>query len=196
MSKASIGAKVGTLIVGAIKGKKSAAATATAYAKTKASKVAVKAIPKTKFAEPSKASVKVKSAAKQIGNPVNQEKSIESMISSVSRGGLKTGGTLGKKRDHRVANSKQLKREPNSQKFLDEIAAMKKTKTVKINQNSMQAVVKTNRDARALKAANKPVSKNNRNRFGDGEMSAYLKSAKPARANRTRLGNTANKKGK
>jgi hypothetical protein len=43
-------------------------------------------------------------------------------------------------------------------------------------------------NARALKAANKPVSKNNRNRFGDGEMSAYLKSAKPARANRTRAG--------
>jgi len=48
-------------------------------------------------------------------------------------------------------------------------------------------------NAHGLKAANKPVSKNNRNRFGDGEMSAYLKSAKPARANRTRLGNTAKK---
>ena len=59
MSKASVGAKVGTLIVGAIKGKKSAAATAAAYAKAKASKAAVKAIPKTKLAEPSKASVKV-----------------------------------------------------------------------------------------------------------------------------------------
>jgi len=81
-------------------------------------------------------SVKLKPAAKPVGNPVNQEKSIESMISSVSRGGLKTGGTLGKGRDYRVANSKQLKWEPNSQKTLDEIAAMKKTKTVKINSQS------------------------------------------------------------
>jgi hypothetical protein len=55
-----------------------------------------------------------------------------------------------------------------------------------------KATVKGN--ARGLKAANKPVSKNNRNRFGDGEMSSYLKSAKPARANRTRLGNTTKKK--
>jgi len=67
MSKASIGAKVGTLIVGAIKGKKSAAATATAYAKTKASKAAVKSIPKTKLAEPSKASVKVKPGRRATG---------------------------------------------------------------------------------------------------------------------------------
>lgn len=51
-------------------------------------------------------------------------------------------------------------------------------------------ILKAN-NARALKAANKPVSKSNRNRFGDGEMSAYLKSAKPARANRTRSGNKA-----
>jgi len=46
---------------------------------------------------------------------------------------------------------------------------------------------------RGLKAANKPVSKNNRNRFGDGEMSAYLKSIKPARPNRTRGGNLRGK---
>ena len=52
---------------------------------------------------------------------------------------------------------------------------------------------KTVNNTRGLKAANKPVSKNNRNRFGDGEMPAYLKSEKPARANRTRLGNTAKK---
>lgn len=46
-----------------------------------------------------------------------------------------------------------------------------------------------NTSKRGLKAANKPVSKNNRNRLGDGEMSAYLKSIKPARPNRTRGGN-------
>jgi hypothetical protein len=85
-----------------------------------------------------KKNVKVKPAAKPVGNPVNQEKSIESMISSVSRGGLKTGGTLGKGRDHRVANSKKLNWEPNQQKILDEMAAMKKTKTVKVNSNPVK----------------------------------------------------------
>ena len=164
-----------------------------------------------KLMEP-KSNVTVKPARKPVGNPVNQEKSIESMISSVSRGGLKTGGTLGKGRDHRVAKSKQLKWEPNSRKVLDEIAAMKKTKTVKINTNSTkpkgvfgplkkklaEADTPANRakavnNTRGLKAANKPVSKNNRNRFGDGEMPSYLKSIPPLRANRTRLGNTAKK---
>ena len=41
---------------------------------------------------------------------------------------------------------------------------------------------------RGLKAANKPVSKNNRNRFGDGEMPNYLKNTPPARPNRVRGG--------
>ena len=50
-------------------------------------------------------------------------------------------------------------------------------------------------NARGLKAANKPVSKNNRNRFGDGEMSSYLKSTKPARTNRTRAEGKSSPKG-
>ena len=192
-----------------------AAAVAARLAAKKLAQEAAKKVAKAttaKTTQIAKNSVKVKPARKPVGNPVNQEKSIESMISSASRGGLKTGGTLGKGRDHRVANSKQLKWEPNSRKVLDEIAAMKKTKTVKINKNSTkpkgvfgplkkklaEADTPANRakavnNTRGLKAANKPVSKNNRNRFGDGEMPAYLKSEKPARANRTRLGNTAKK---
>jgi hypothetical protein len=115
-----------------------AAIAARLAAKKVAQEVAKKAAKVTaaKTAQIAKNSVKVKPAAKPVGNPVNQEKSIESMISSASRGGLKTGGTLGKGRDHRVANSKQLKWEPNSRKMLDEISAMKKTKTVKINSAS------------------------------------------------------------
>jgi hypothetical protein len=112
-----------------------AGAAAAVASRLAAKKLAQEAAKKTaaRTAQIAKNSVKTKPARKPVGNPVNQEKSIESMISSVSRGGLKTGGTLGKGRDHRVANSKKLKWEPNSRKVLDEIAAMKKTKTVKIN---------------------------------------------------------------
>jgi hypothetical protein len=48
-------------------------------------------------------------------------------------------------------------------------------------------------NARGLKAANKPVSKNNRN-VGGPVLKAILKRSEPARANRTRLGNTTKKK--
>jgi len=51
----------------------------------------------------------------------------------------------------------------------------------------------SNANKRGLKAANKPVSKNNRNRFGDGEMSAYLKNTPPARPNRIRGGSMQSK---
>jgi hypothetical protein len=121
-----------------------------------------------KTAKIAKNSVKTKPARKPVGNSVNQEKSIESMISSVSRGGLKTGGTLGKGRDHRVANSKKLKWEPNSRKVLDEIAAMKKNKTVKVNSAAKTAdAARASANAKALKAANKPVPKANRTRSGN-----------------------------
>jgi len=66
-----------------------------------------------------------------------------------------------------------------------------KKKAAAANTPANRAKAKAN--ARGLKAANKPVSKNNRNRFGDGEMSAYLKSLKPARANRTRAGKSVPK---
>ena len=64
----------------------------------------------------------------------------------------------------------------------------------KIAQQNAKSSGSAKANARGLKAANKPVSKNNRDRFGDGEMRSYLKSAKPARANRTRSGNTTKKK--
>ena len=47
-------------------------------------------------------------------------------------------------------------------------------------------------EKRALKAANKPVSKNNRN-VGGPVLTGILKRSEPARANRTRLGNTTKK---
>ena len=235
MSKASVGAKVGTLIVGAIKGKKSAAATATAYAKAKASKAAVKAIPKTKLAEPSKASVKVlprktapktdlsgrgakltpKEKAKRASD-LNFGKMEQSFDRSnemrstglvSSRKGLVAARGAGKK-NQRKADA--IRKEATKENFYERIR-----NPIKINTNPTKpkgvfgplkkklaaADTPANRakavnNARGLKAANKPVSKNNRDRLGDGEMPAYLKSTKPARANRTRLGNTANKKGK
>jgi hypothetical protein len=72
-------------------------------------------------------------------------------------------------------------------------AAIKKEAKPIVKINSAPKKAKTKSDARGLKAANKPVSKGNRNRFGDGEMSSYLKSAKPARANRTRAGKSVPK---
>ena len=48
-------------------------------------------------------------------------------------------------------------------------------------------------EKKALKAANKPVSKNNRN-VGGPVLTDILKRSEPARANRTRLGNTTKKK--
>jgi len=48
-------------------------------------------------------------------------------------------------------------------------------------------------NAKALKAANKPVSKGNRN-IGGPVVRNIIKNSPPARANRTRLGNPAKKK--
>jgi len=66
-----------------------------------------------------------------------------------------------------------------------------------MNQNARTSIKANKSEAKAntrgLKAANKPVSKNNRNRFGDGEMSSYLKNAKSARANRVRVGKSVSK---
>ena len=73
-------------------------------------------------------SVKVKPAAKQIGNPLNEEKAMESMLSSASRGGI--GKQLGKSKDFRVANSKKLQPKLNQQKFINEA---KKKPPIKIN---------------------------------------------------------------
>ena len=72
--------------------------------------------------------VKIKPAAKQIGNPLNEEKAMESMLSSASRGGI--GKQLGKSKDFRVANSKKLQPKLNQQKFINEA---KKKPPIKIN---------------------------------------------------------------
>ena len=69
----------------------------------KSVKKAIKTAKKSKpLAEP-KSAVRVKPAAKQIGNPYNYTKSWEQVLSSVSRGGV--GSTTGKARDARVLMS-------------------------------------------------------------------------------------------
>jgi len=72
--------------------------------------------------------VKLKPAAKPIGNPLNEAKAMESMLSSASRGGI--GKQLGKSKDFRVANSKKLQPKLNQQKFINEA---KKKPPIKIN---------------------------------------------------------------
>ena len=52
---------------------------------------------------------------------------------------------------------------------------------------------RTEANARALKAANKPVSKNNAGQTASKLKTDILKNAKPARANRTRLGKSVPK---
>ena len=79
-------------------------------------------------------SVKLKPAAKPIGNPLNEEKAMESMLSSASRGGI--GRQLGKSKDFRVANSKKLQPKPNQQKLINEA---KKKPPIKINSNPMRS---------------------------------------------------------
>jgi hypothetical protein len=84
-----------------------AAVAARLAAKKAAQKLAQEAAKKAaaRTAQIAKNSVKTKPAAKQVGNPSNDTKAIESQISSISRGGV--GRPLGKARDTRVANSKK-----------------------------------------------------------------------------------------
>ena len=77
--------------------------------------------------------VKLKPAAKQIGNPLNEEKAIQSMISSASRRGGKVVGTLGKNKDFRVANSKKINSKSNPQKIIEEAKLYRSRPTIKIN---------------------------------------------------------------
>lgn len=83
-------------------------------------------------------SVKTKPASKPTGNPVNQEKAIQSMISSAERGGLNKTGTLGKSRDHRVAKSKKLNWEPNPQKVINETKLTTGRPTIKIDSSKLK----------------------------------------------------------
>jgi hypothetical protein len=73
--------------------------------KSAATKKLVKETAKRKPLATPKSGVKVKSAAKQVGNPPNNTKAWESVLSSASRGGV--GRTMGKNKDARVFNSKK-----------------------------------------------------------------------------------------
>jgi hypothetical protein len=64
---------------------------------------AVKTAKATKTLATPKSAVKVKPAAKPVGNPPNNTKAWESVLSSASRGGV--GRTMGKAKDARVAKS-------------------------------------------------------------------------------------------
>ena len=121
----------------------------------------------------------------------------------IRHGERPTDPSFGSKLGERAALNTKLKRKPN---LPSKPAAIKKDATkenfyerirnpIKINTNPTKPKgvfgplkkklaaadtpanrAKATNNARGLKAANKPVSKNNRNRFGDGEMPAYLKS--------------------
>jgi len=96
----------------------------------KAVKSAKKAAERAKTNKIQKNSVKLKPAAKQIGNIFNEEKAIQSMFSSASRGGI--GRTLGKARDSRLINTKKLKQKLNQEKLINESKSKVKP-TIKIN---------------------------------------------------------------
>ena len=116
-------------------------------------------------------SVKLKPAAKQIPNNPSYTKAVAQ--------GRASGGTA--RPDYEVAKipvSKNLTaRVPakSNYEFAKDMSRFGKIQ--KQNAGPLQATkAEAKANARGLKAANKPVSKNNRNRFGDGEMPAYLKS--------------------
>ena len=195
-----------------------AAGAAAIAARLAAKKVAQEVAKKTakaaaaKTTQIAKNSVKVKPARKPVGNPPNDTKMWEDYIGSVSRG-APGRGPAGKAKASRIVNSRTIKKSAPIAKEparIPEIPSGRSTVKINTDPTKFKGIfgplkkkaaaadtpanrAKATNNARGLKAANKPVSKNNRNRFGDGEMSAYLKSTKPARANRTRLGNTAKK---
>jgi hypothetical protein len=181
-----------------------AAVAARLAAKKAAQELAKKAVKKTVVKAASK-NVKVKPAAKPVGNTRNSAKELDGVANSFYRAsnpytGIEDGvRSAGKSRAGRVANSKLSKktvksakeparrptpdgRSPFSYKTIEINSAPKKTA------DSARAA-----NAKALKAANKPVSKNNRN-IGGPVMRNVLKNSAPARANRTRAGNPAKKK--
>jgi len=81
-----------------------AAVAARLAAKKAAQELAKKAAKKAVTKSVSK-NVKVKPAARSVGNPPNPSKSLEEMISSVSRGSIRQGGSAGKAKTTRVFNS-------------------------------------------------------------------------------------------
>jgi hypothetical protein len=76
--------------------------------KSAATKKLVKEAAKKKPLTTPKSNVKVKPAAKQVGNPPNTAKSISSKIDSVARAGGAGRGPAGKAKDSRVGNSRNI----------------------------------------------------------------------------------------
>jgi hypothetical protein len=148
-----------------------------AAARIAAKKAATKAVTKTVTKN-----VKVKPARKPVGNPPNESRALEEMISSVSRGAIRQGGSQGKTKTTRVFNSSANKRKPdvrtpartpeqgNRSAFKYDTIKINtdptkpkgvfgplKKKLETANTSANRAKAKTN--ARGLKAANKKTNK-------------------------------------
>jgi len=96
--------------------------------------------PANKLATP-KSGVRVKPAAKPVGNPPNDTKMWENYIGSVSRGGAGRG-SAGKAKDARVATSKIAKKTVPSAKEPARIPEIPARATVKINSAKSTRVVR------------------------------------------------------
>ena len=121
---------------------KVAATVAKATKTAKAEGVMAKTAAAAKTAQIAKNSVKAKPAAKPVGNTANESRAFERMVSSVSRGSLRQGGTAGKNRDTRVFNSKTEKNTVPSAKNPKRVPEVKARGTVKINSAKTVRVVK------------------------------------------------------
>ena len=108
VAKLTMRQKAGKAVVNATTGKTSARKYAESAARSNAkkaeAKAAVKAAAKRKPLANPKSAVRVKPAAKQVGNPRNDVKAWESVLSSASRGGA--GSNLGKIKEARKMMSK------------------------------------------------------------------------------------------
>ena len=89
-----------------------------------------------------KNSVKTKPAAKPVGNPPNDTKAWENYIDSVSRGAPARGGSAGKAKARRVANSKIAKKTVPPAKEPSRIPEVPARATVKINSAKTTRVVR------------------------------------------------------
>ena len=106
--------------------------------------------------------VRVKPAAKQIGNRPNPSQADEQMISSISRGGV--GGPLGKAKTKRTFNSSANKGKPDARTPMRTPAQGNRGAftydTVKINSTiKSKTADQAKANARGLKAANKPLKR-------------------------------------
>ena len=151
-----------------------AAAIAARLAAKKAAQEVAKKATKKAAEKIAKNSVKVKPANSQ-GIP----NSVFNKIQTSSKPKYKSG-----------ENAKNRAREDASEIAYLKMMNKEKTKVVKIKEKTTAPTTKaeTKANARALKAANKPVSKNNAGQNGSKLKSDILKNAQPARANRDRGG--------